>query len=229
MIQESPECEPQTNGLADGCAHTVVFAQHNAKCSRAPSREIYSGRSSYIDVDAPPCRVSPTATMWDKTDARCGNALSGKSRGRQWAEFGRTSHFLSKGPRKERQWTFGIWRGLVIRTQETHVGTQGGEVRTWAIERTGDNGRWSHEEVLAFSGIRLAAERDRQQEYSAPPEAPPPMVRSFYETRKIIAQNGTTLGCRGCSAIRMRKPPRVTHTHRHSKHASETYSKLGRR
>lgn len=54
--------------------------------------------------------------------------------------------------------------------------------------------------------IRIAAEREPADLPARPPDAPPAMC-SFYIRRSDIVVNGYMPGCKGCTALRMQKPP----------------------
>lgn len=73
-------------------------------------------------------------TLWER--------VVGKRAGTAVAEFGDMVMFLKKGPNRERQCSFGIWLGLVTRTQETYLGTPDGVVHAWAIRTVGEHERW---------------------------------------------------------------------------------------
>lgn len=49
-------------------------------------------------------------------------------------------------------WGFGVWLGLMSRTQEKYVGKPEGVVRSWTTKRIAKQGRWKAEEVLTMHG-----------------------------------------------------------------------------
>lgn len=126
------------------------------------------------------------------------------------AEFGERIMFLTRAPNKERHWPFGVWLGLVMRTQETCVWTTEGVVRAWKVEGTGEQDKWRADEVSVakcakqqtdprregeFLHTRITAERD-QAEYPVPPKDTPPIMRSFCIRRGGVAKHGCTPACK---------------------------------
>lgn len=138
-MEESPEYEPESNGLADRYAQTANGLLRTAR----------SALEDRIGCAAPD---DHNVLTWLVRRAPC-------PCNRRWvdvaAEFGESVMFMTKGPRKERQWSFGTWPGRVALTREAWIGTPDGVARPWTIKRTGEQDMWSKDDVLAIRGTTL--------------------------------------------------------------------------
>lgn len=119
------------------------------------------------------------------------------------AEFAERVMFMTEGPRKEKQWPFGVWLGLATFTHEAFIGTRGGVVRAWTNEdrRTREvvarrhTGRHRMHATArpvregAEVHIRIVAERERP-EVQGPAVDAPTILRSFYIKRSDAAMHG---------------------------------------
>lgn len=78
------------------------------------------------------------------------------------AEFGNSVVFLTKGPRKKKQWPFGTWLGLVIGAHEALNGTPQGIAPAWTTERTGEQSGLQFNDLLAIRGTMQRPDAGRE-------------------------------------------------------------------
>lgn len=148
------------------------------------------------------CRVGQNGRApWER--------VVGNRRGPTDAEFGERVMFLTKGPHKGRQWSSGVWLGLVTCTHNTDVGTPEGVARAWTIKRIRAQDRWKTYELLAA--------RSTTQPY---PQCEGGGGRVIFATRNFSNSLGRELGrpswrMHGQALLRP-KEPRVFEGHRNT-------------
>lgn len=150
VVQESPEYEPQSNVFAEPSAHTIKG------CSKYPKVHLHAMQVPDVHavltwlVRHTTCfhnrsHMGPDGcTSWER--------VAGKRSGTAAAEVGERVMFMTRGPNKESQWSFGpsafgLW--LATRTQEECVGTPKGVSRAWAIKR-----KREQDKCMFWGGIR---------------------------------------------------------------------------
>lgn len=71
------------------------------------------------------------------------------------AEFGERGMLMTRGSKKERKWSFGVWLEQVKRLQEVYLGTKEGTVRAWTVHHVQSQERWDQGPNI-YSGGRPA-------------------------------------------------------------------------
>lgn len=151
VVEESPEYEPQANGLAERRVQTItgmVLTWRSALEGRISARVPDEHRLLS-------CLIRHAACLHNRyhvgQDGRTpSERVAGRLSAAAVAEFGERVMSMVAAPNKDRQRSLGIWLGLVTRTQESLAGTPEGVIRTWTLKRIGTQERWSSEGLLAI-------------------------------------------------------------------------------
>ena len=223
MIQEfAPKYTPQCNGLAERAVRQLkemfISLKLSLECRLGeqlpPEHRVLPWLVTYSSVLYNRYHLGADGkTAWERT--------AGKKAHRPLAEFGEKVLFLKPGPKKSREWEFGAWLGLRMKSNEVILGTASGIVHASTVRRLAPNERW---DVTFLSGIVGAPWKpapdgsDDQQTHLVIPAVPEgsdvpvmePSMKDIYVKRSDVMLHGYTIGCRGCTALRLKKS---TQTH----------------
>lgn len=66
-------------------------------------------------------------TPWERVAGRRSEGPS--------TDFGQRVMFMTKGPKKEGNWSLGVWLGLVAKSEKLYMVTKEGTMKAWSVRR----------------------------------------------------------------------------------------------